>query len=62
MGLLAGIKRPFVLVPGNAESTDELRAAALPGMTVLHGDQVEIDGVTIFGYGITHNWRVVLRS
>ncbi|NSX56487.1 metallophosphoesterase family protein [Parasulfitobacter algicola] len=51
MVLLRDIKRPFVTVPGNAESADELRDAALDGMTVLHGQSVEIDGVTIFGIG-----------
>ncbi|CUH87739.1 Calcineurin-like phosphoesterase superfamily domain protein [Phaeobacter sp. CECT 5382] len=51
MQMLDGIKTPFVTVPGNAESADELRAAALPGMTVLHGEGVEIDGLQLFGLG-----------
>ncbi|WP_208347889.1 metallophosphoesterase family protein [Pseudaestuariivita rosea] len=51
MELLGGIKRPFVAVPGNAESADELRDAALDGMTVLHGEGTAIDGIAIFGIG-----------
>ncbi len=51
MTLLAGIAAPVVVVPGNAESADELRNAALAGMTVLHGGAVEVDGVRIFGIG-----------
>lgn len=51
MQLLAGIAAPMVVVPGNAESADELRAAALPGTTVLHGDGVEVDGLRLFGLG-----------
>mgnify|MGYP003121538000 CR=1 FL=1 len=51
MDLLSGLKAPMVAVPGNAESADELRAAAPPGMTVLHGEGVDVDGLTIFGLG-----------
>ena len=51
MALLSGIETPMVVVPGNAESADELRAAALPGMTVLHGEGVDVDGLKIFGLG-----------
>ncbi len=51
MDLLAGITVPMIAVPGNAESADELREAALPGMTVLHGQGVEIEGQRIFGIG-----------
>ena len=51
MQLLAGVAAPMVLVPGNAESADELRAAALPDMTVLHGTGTEIDGLRLFGLG-----------
>lgn len=51
MSLLAGIKVPFVLVPGNAESADELRDAAHQGWTVLHGEAAEIDGLHLFGLG-----------
>ncbi|MEO0371475.1 MAG: metallophosphoesterase [Pseudomonadota bacterium] len=51
MALIAGMAAPCVVVPGNCESADELRAAANPGMTVLHGDAADIDGLTLFGLG-----------
>lgn len=51
MTMLAGITAPFVTVPGNCESADELRAAAPPGVQVLHGEAVEIGGKRIFGLG-----------
>ena len=51
LGLLAGIAVPIVAVPGNAESADELRAAALPGMRVLHGEGVQEGGLRLFGLG-----------
>jgi Icc-related predicted phosphoesterase len=51
MDMLAGLQAPLVAVPGNAESVDELRAAAGPGVTVLHGDGCEIDGLKIYGLG-----------
>lgn len=51
LALLAGIAAPMLVVPGNAESADELRAAAPTGMTVLHGTGVEIDGRQFFGLG-----------
>jgi len=51
MQLLSGMAAPMVLVPGNAESADELRAVALPEMTVLHGAGVEVDGLRLFGLG-----------
>lgn len=51
MELVVGITTPFVTVPGNCESADELRTAANPGMTVLHGNAVEIAGLKIFGLG-----------
>lgn len=51
LGLLAGIAAPMVLVPGNAESADELREAASPGTHVLHGEGAEIDGLSFFGVG-----------
>lgn len=49
--LLAGIKPPMVVVPGNAESAAELRAAALDDMTVLHGEAMLVEGISIFGLG-----------
>ena len=51
MGLLMDVAAPLVLVPGNAESADELRGAAGPGMTVLHGAACTVSGLTLFGLG-----------
>lgn len=51
MALLEGLAAPLVAVPGNAESAEELAAAALPGMTVLHGQGTEIGGLRLFGLG-----------
>ncbi|MBM2291880.1 metallophosphoesterase family protein [Sulfitobacter pseudonitzschiae] len=50
MALLDGIAAPLVLVPGNAESVEELRAAA-PRATVLHGDAHDVGGLRLFGMG-----------
>ncbi len=51
MAMLAGIDAPFVMVPGNNESLDELHNAAPEGAHVLHGTSVTIEDVTIFGIG-----------
>jgi len=51
MGLLAGIDAPLVLVPGNAESIEELTEFAPAGAHVLHGQGVEIGGLRLFGLG-----------
>jgi uncharacterized protein len=53
IGALAAIERPSVLVPGNNETADALRAAAgaWPAATVLHGEGTAIDGVEFFGLG-----------
>lgn len=51
LDLIAGIETPCVVVPGNCESADELRAAAKPGMTVLHGEATEVLGLKLFGLG-----------
>lgn len=51
ISMLAGIAAPMVVVPGNAESADELRAAATPNMTVLHGEGTTLGGLRIFGLG-----------
>jgi Icc-related predicted phosphoesterase len=51
MELLQAIMAPMIIVPGNAESIDELHAAARPNMTVLHGDATEYEGLSIFGLG-----------
>ena len=50
---LAAIETPTVLVPGNNETEDALRAAAAgwDAATVLHGEGMEIDGVPFYGLG-----------
>jgi len=50
---LNGIETPTVLVPGNNETEDALRAAVSgwDAATVLHGDATEIDGIPFFGLG-----------
>ncbi|MCE3266732.1 MAG: serine/threonine protein phosphatase [Solirubrobacterales bacterium] len=47
----AGAQAPMVLVPGNNETEDALRAAAPSEATVLHGEVTDADGVTLFGLG-----------
>ena len=49
MDLLWTIADKAVYVPGNAESADELRAAT--EATVLHGEGVEVRGLSLFGIG-----------
>ncbi len=53
IGVLAAIERPTVLVPGNNETEDALREAALswPAATVLHGSGMTIDGIEFYGLG-----------
>jgi uncharacterized protein len=50
---LGGIEKPTVLVPGNNETVDALRAAAAGwgAATVLHGEGTTIGGVEFFGLG-----------
>jgi uncharacterized protein len=50
---LAAIEKPTLLVPGNNETEDALRAAASGwgAATVLHGEGATIDGVEFFGLG-----------
>ncbi len=50
---LAAIEKPTVLVPGNNETADALRAATAgwAAATVLHGEGTTIDGVEFFGLG-----------
>ena len=50
---LRAIEVPTVLVPGNNETEDALRAAcdAWDAATVLHGDRAEIAGIEFFGLG-----------
>lgn len=53
IGALDAIGKPTVLVPGNNETADALRAAAAgwEAATVLHGEGTAIDGVEFFGLG-----------
>src|SRR4051794_24255061 len=53
IGALSGIETPAVLVPGNNETVDALRAAAAgwSAATVLHGEGTTIAGVDFFGLG-----------
>ena len=50
---LAPIETPTLLVPGNNETVDALRAAAAgwDAATVLHGEGTTVDGVEFFGLG-----------
>jgi Icc-related predicted phosphoesterase len=51
--VLSRIECPAVLVAGNGESTDELRAAAAEWKSahVLHGSGCQVDGVPFWGVG-----------
>jgi Icc-related predicted phosphoesterase len=51
--MLVVIETPTVLVPGNNETDDALRAACegWKAATVLHGEGTEIDGVPFYGLG-----------
>src|SRR3954447_22819281 len=51
--MLVVVETPTVLVPGNNETDDELREACggWRAATVLHGDGIEIDGVSFWGLG-----------
>lgn len=53
VGPLRSIGAPVLLVPGNNETVDALRAATSgwAGTTVLHGDGADVDGVSFFGIG-----------
>jgi Icc-related predicted phosphoesterase len=53
IGALVSIETPTLLVPGNNETVDALRAAssAWSAATVLHGEGTTIDGVEFFGLG-----------
>jgi len=50
---LSAIERPAVLVPGNAESYEELMSAcnAWPMARVLHGSSAKINGIEFWGVG-----------
>jgi Icc-related predicted phosphoesterase len=51
--MLVVIETPTVLVPGNNETEEALRAACegWKAATVLHGEATEIDGVSFYGLG-----------
>ncbi len=51
--VLKAITRPTFIVPGNAESFEELQQACRgwSAVHVLHGNGVEVDGVSVFGIG-----------
>jgi Icc-related predicted phosphoesterase len=53
LDILADIKKPAVLVPGNGETVDELREAASvwKSARVLHGNGCEISGQAFWGVG-----------
>jgi uncharacterized protein len=53
IAVLRATDRPVLLVPGNNETDEALRAACAGwrSATVLHGEAAEIDGVTFFGLG-----------
>lgn len=50
---LRGVGVPVLLVPGNNETVDALRAATAgwDGTRVLHGEGAEVGGVSFFGIG-----------
>ena len=53
LSALAAIEAPTILVSGNNETVDALRAAAAPwgSATVLHGEGTTIAGTEFFGLG-----------
>lgn len=53
LDILADIKKPAVLVPGNGETVEELREAASvwKSARVLHGNGCEISGQAFWGVG-----------
>jgi Icc-related predicted phosphoesterase len=48
---LSGMRAPLVLVPGNNETEQALRAAAPDGAIVLHGESGEEAGASLWGLG-----------
>jgi uncharacterized protein len=50
---LRAIEAPLLLVPGNNETVDALRAAVAgwDRVSVLHGEAADVDGVGFFGIG-----------
>ena len=53
ISVLQAIDRPAILVPGNSESDEELRAACRdwPSAQVLHGEGTTVEGVPFYGLG-----------
>ena len=53
IGALKPIETPTILVPGNNETEDALRAACdgWDAATVLHGGSADVGGTTFFGLG-----------
>jgi Icc-related predicted phosphoesterase len=51
LAALRPIEKPLLLVPGNNETEDALRAAAGSWSTVLHGQEAQVGGVRFFGLG-----------
>jgi Icc-related predicted phosphoesterase len=53
IGALSGISKPTIVIPGNNETEDALRAACegWDAATVLHGQGTEIDGTQFYGLG-----------
>jgi len=53
LDILCDITKPTILVPGNGETFEELRDAAVgwKSAKVLHGTGVEIDGFSFWGLG-----------
>ncbi len=51
VAVLEAIRAPVLLVPGNNETEDALRAAAGDWAIVLHGEAAEVEGVSFFGLG-----------
>jgi Icc-related predicted phosphoesterase len=53
MAVLRAITQPFVMVPGNSESDDELRQVcqSWPNAHVLHGSGTMIEGIEFYGLG-----------
>jgi uncharacterized protein len=53
IGALAAIEKPTIVIPGNNETADALRAACdgWQAATVLHGEGTQVDGVDFWGLG-----------
>jgi Icc-related predicted phosphoesterase len=50
---LSSINKPSVVVPGNAESFEELKEACVswPSASVLHGSSIKLSDITFYGLG-----------